>query len=279
MSERDIAHEAARREEWTNRARMYADYALPKNRPFARRLVELLEIRPGERVLDVAAGPGPVAIEAARATGPGGTVLATDISPVWEAFIAEEAAAAGVGNVRFATMPGEALDLDDASFDVVACQFGLMFMKNAGSALAEFRRVLRPGGRLGVAVWSTPDNVGHFKAMRALQASLPPDLTGAGGPNPLSMGAPGLIEGLVAQAGFDEVALHPFTASHIVHDPDLEWNRLTQEGTFAQRLAGLDDAGREQSRNAVLAAFESMKNGGIISVSSEALIVIARAPR
>lgn len=278
MTERDAAHEDARREEWTNRARMYAEYALPKNRPFARRLVELLAIEPGERVLDVAAGPGPVAIEAAKRTGPGGDVLATDLSPVWEAFVAAEAAAAGVGNVRFAAMPGEALVLDDATFDVAACQFGLMFMKDAGDGLLEMKRVLRPGGRLGVAVWSTPEKVGHFKPMRALHESLPEDPSGSGGPNPLSLGAPGLIESLVRGAGFEEVRLHPFTAAHIVDDPELEWSRLTQEGAFASRLATLDEAGRARSRAAVMEAIEAMREGGQIVVSSEALIVTARKP-
>jgi SAM-dependent methyltransferase len=278
MSERDTTHEAARREEWTNRARMYAEYALPKNRPFARKLVELLDIRPGERVIDVAAGPGPVAVEAAKATGPGGSVLATDLSPVWESFVAAEAAAAGVTNVEFATMPGENLALDDASFDVVACQFGLMFMKDTSEALRELRRVLKPGGKLGIAVWSTPEKVGHFKPMRALHASMPEDPSSSSGPNPLSLGAPGQIEGLVADAGFSNVQLIPFTATHVITDPELEWTRLTQEGSFATRLAALDDAGRAQSHAAVMGAIEAMRHGDEIVVSSEALIVLARKP-
>lgn len=276
MSQRDPGHENARREEWTNRARMYADYALPKNRPFARRLVELLTIKPGEQVIDVAAGPGPVAVEAAKRTGSGGDVLATDLSPVWEPFVAEEAKAAGVENVRFAAMPGEALALDDATFDVAACQFGLMFMKDASGGLLELSRVLRPGGRLGIAVWSTPEKVGHFKPMRALHQSLPEDPSGAGGPNPLSLGAPGLIESLVRNAGFEQVVLNPYTATHVITDPEQEWSRLTQEGAFAARLAALDDAGRARSHRAVMDAIEDMRVGGDIVVSSEALMVIAR---
>lgn len=278
MTERDDAHDAARREEWTSRARMYADYALPKNRPFAHRLVELLAIQPGEHVLDVATGPGPVAALAGLAAGPTGSVLATDLSPVWESFVAEEARSVGAANVGFATMPGEALALDDAAFDVVACQFGLMFMSDHAAALAELRRVLRPGGRLGVAVWSTPDRVGHFRAMRALQEALPPAAEGEGGPSPLALGAPGLIERLVADAGFADVTLHRFTATHEVVDPEEEWRRLTGEGAFARRLALLDDAGRATAHDAVRAAIESMRDGDRIVVSSEALIVTARNP-
>jgi SAM-dependent methyltransferase len=277
MVTRDTAHEDSRREEWTARARMYAEYALPKNRPFARRLVELMEIQPGEHVLDVAAGPGPVAVEAAKRTGPAGSVLATDLSPVWESFVAEEAAKAGVANVAFATMPGEALALDDASFDVAACQFGLMFMNDTGGALAELKRILVPHGRVGVAVWSTPDKVGHFKPMRALQESLPED-PAAQGPSPLSMGEPGLIERLVSDAGFASVTLHHFTAEHRIGDPEQEWERLTGEGMFAARLAAATPAQRVQARTAVMDAIESMRQGDEIVVSSEALIVTARKP-
>ncbi|HEX5499500.1 MAG TPA: hypothetical protein VFX03_09745, partial [Thermomicrobiales bacterium] len=73
--------------DWAKRAQAYADYAVAKNRPYARRLVALVAPRAGERVIDVAAGPGVVAVEAARAMG-GGAVLATDLSPAWEPFIA-----------------------------------------------------------------------------------------------------------------------------------------------------------------------------------------------
>jgi ubiquinone/menaquinone biosynthesis C-methylase UbiE len=276
MTERD--QQAARQAEWAARAHTYATYALPKNRPFAARLVELLAIRPGSRVLDVAAGPGPVAVAAAQAAGPSGSVLATDISPVWEKFIAAEAAAAGVATVAFRAMPGEALDLEDGGFDVAACQFGLMFMSDASTALRHMRRVLRPHGRLGVAVWSTPDKVGHFRPMRALQESLPEDPSTAQSPSPLSMGAPGLIEGLVQEACFEHIELHRFTAEHIIEDPEQEWLRLTQEGAFADRLALLDEAHRARSKAAVLDAIESMRRHDQIVVSSEALIVTARKP-
>jgi ubiquinone/menaquinone biosynthesis C-methylase UbiE len=150
--------------DWAKRAQAYADYAVAKNRPYARRLVSLVAPRPGERVLDIASGPGVVAVEAARAIG--GSVLATDLSPAWEPFVAAAAREAGVA-IDFRTMPGERLDLSDAAFDVVTCEFGLMFMPEPLDGLREMHRVLAPGGRLGVSVWSTGDRVAHFIPMRA----------------------------------------------------------------------------------------------------------------
>lgn len=190
--------------DWAKRAQAYADYAVAKNRPYAKRLVSLVAPRAGERVVDIAAGPGVVAVEAARAMG-GGSVLATDLSPAWAPFVAAAARDADV-TVEFRTMPGERLDLPDRSVDVVTCEFGLMFMPEPVDGLREMRRVLKPGGRLGVSVWSTGDRVAHFIAMRALDVIAPPGPGEERGLSPLRLGEPGLIERLVADASFVDVA-------------------------------------------------------------------------
>ena len=108
-------------------------------------------------------------------------------------------------------MPAEALSLPDASFDVVLCQFGLMFIGSPVTALREMRRVLRPGGKVGVAVWSVPERVGIFLLARIVMAALPP-VAGASC-SPLSMGEPGLIEGLVSEVGFRDVSSERQTRS------------------------------------------------------------------
>jgi len=106
--------------------------------------------------------------------GPTGSVLATDLVPEWGTYVDEAAKTAGVTNIAFTPMPAEALILPDAAFDVVLCQFGLMFVASPVTALREMRRVLRPGGRLGVAVWSVPEKVGIFLLARLVMSALPP---------------------------------------------------------------------------------------------------------
>ncbi|HWZ65063.1 MAG TPA: methyltransferase domain-containing protein [Steroidobacteraceae bacterium] len=107
----------------------------------------------GEHVLDVACGTGLVAFAAARAIGPRGAVLGTDISGEMVAAASSRAEALGLANVRFARMDAEALELPDASFEVAVCALGLMYVPSPEQALRELWRVLRPGGRLGLAVW------------------------------------------------------------------------------------------------------------------------------
>jgi SAM-dependent methyltransferase len=265
-----------RRAEWTERVERYARDAAPRTRPFAVALVEHLPPPVGAHVLDVATGTGHVAVEAARRVGPGGSVLATDFLPAWEPFVCATASAAGVGNVLFASMPAEALALPDASFDVAYCQFGLMFVPEPQRALREMRRVLRPGGRIGIAVWSVPEKVGLFLIPRIVAPALPPT-TGEAPPSPMSMGAPGLIEDLVAEAGFRDVVRHALTISHDVADPELVWQQWREN--FAMPVGGglerLPEQVQQQLHDDVIAAFMSFRAGDTVRVPSEAILVTA----
>ncbi len=118
-----------------------------------RALLTHLRPQPGERVLDVACGTGDLACGLAEAVGPAGEVVGVDLSQAMVDAAAARAAEACVANVRFERMDAQSLALPDAAFDVVTCCFGLMYLPDPELALAQMRRVLRPGGRLGLAVW------------------------------------------------------------------------------------------------------------------------------
>ena len=265
-----------RRAEWTERVERFARDAAPRTYPFAVALVALLPPAVGAHVLDVATGTGLIAVEAARRVGTRGSVLATDFLPAWEPYVREAASAAGVNNVTFAAMPAEALDLPDASFDVAYCQFGLMFVPEPIRALREMRRVLRPGGRIGIAVWSVPEKVGLFLIPRIVAPALPPT-TGEASPSPMSMGAPGLIEEMVAEAGFCDVVRHSVTICQDIADPEIEWQQWREN--FAMPDGGglerLPTHVQQQLHDDVIAAFVSFQDGDTIRVPSEAILVTA----
>jgi SAM-dependent methyltransferase len=265
-----------RRAEWSERMERYAQRSAPKLRSFAAATVALLPPPIRGRVLDVATGTGLVAVEAAKRVGSDGVVLATDFLPAWEPYVRSTASEAGVTNVTFAAMPAEALDLADASFDVVYCQFGLMFMPEPVRALREMRRVLRPGGRIGVAVWSVPEKVGLFLVTRIVGPALPP-AAGEAPPSPMSMGAPGLLEGLVAEAGLCEMVTDRVTLFHEIADPETEWQAWREDFTTPDGggLASLPESEQQRLHDEVIAALERFRDGEVVRVPSEAVIVTA----
>ncbi len=268
-----------RQADWAQRVEYYAREAVDKTRPFAEALVALIDPPAGARVLDVATGPGVAAIEAAKWIGPTGSVIAADFIPHWEPHVRRAMRETGVTNVDFRTMPADALDLPDASMDIVLCQFGLMFVPDPSRALVEMRRVLRPGGTLGVGVWSIAEKVGLFLMSRILGAMLPPP-PGDPPPSPLSMGEPGLIEELVFGAGFEKVAVERVTRSFTLADAETAWREWSEQpdSPAAAGLASLSESERDRVRREVIAALETYRRGDEIAVESEAILVTAVKP-
>lgn len=117
--------------------------------PATEHMLDRAGVASGCRVLDVAAGAGDQTLQTAARVGPGGTVLATDISPAILTFAAAEARRNGHANVDTRVMDGEHLELPDASFDVVISRVGLIYFPDQQRALGEMRRVLVPGGTRG----------------------------------------------------------------------------------------------------------------------------------
>ncbi len=265
------------RQMWAARVATFAREGAPNTRHYAAALVDLVAPGAGAHVLDIATGTGVVAVAAAQRVGPTGNVIATDFVEEWAPYVAESAAEAGVENVAFEVMSAEALALPDAAFDAVLCQFGLMFVPDKLLALREMHRVLKPGGTLGLAVWSVAERVGIFTVAGMIGAALPPT-PGPPPPSPLSLGEPGLIERLVTEAGFRDVAAQPFTHSHDVPGAEAEWDRWTGDLTnpVAARLVELSADERNALRERVLAALETHRVGDVIRISSEAIFVTAR---
>ena len=116
-------------------------------------LLALAAPLPGEQVLDVACGTGIVSLGMAAAVGPTGRVLGVDLSERMVLSATARAQEAGVVHAQFERMNAEALSLPEASFDLVTCGLGLMYLPDADAALREMQRVLRPGGRVMLAVW------------------------------------------------------------------------------------------------------------------------------
>jgi SAM-dependent methyltransferase len=273
------------RRTWAGRARGYAERVAPSTALSARRLVGIVQPEPGGRVLDVATGPGVVALAAAELVGPTGHVLATDLVPEWAAVVAERAAAAGLANVTFRAMGAEALELPDGAFDVALCQFGLMLVPDPVQALREMHRVLRTGGRAGVVVWSTLDRVPCFAVVqRHLAPYLPPPDPGSPAaqlPSPTSLGEPGLIERHVAAAGFGGVRVERHVVDFAVASSEDVWRERVEEGPPGVREAvgRLGAEARRRLHDETVADLERYRRGDRIVLPGEAVYVTAAKER
>ena len=131
----------------------HAEYVDARGAAVTEQMLAASRPQPGERVLELACGPGGVGIAAARLVAPGGEVVLSDVVAEMTAIAAARATAAGAGNVQARVLDIERIDEPDASYDVVLCREGLMFAPDPARAASEIRRVLRPGGRVAVAVW------------------------------------------------------------------------------------------------------------------------------
>ncbi|MEQ9261217.1 MAG: class I SAM-dependent methyltransferase [Roseovarius sp.] len=163
-------------------------------------MLEMARLAPGQRVIETAAGTGLASFPAARAVGPAGHVLATDISGEMVDLGAARAAELGLSQVRFARQNAEALDAGDGSFDRAICALGLMYCPDPGKALSEMARVLRPGGRAAVAVWGERRHCGWASIFPITDARVHSEVC----PMFFGLGAPGALERSMRQAGFSE---------------------------------------------------------------------------
>lgn len=182
--------------------------------PATDRMLDLAGVQSGVRVLDVAAGAGEQTVRAARRVGPSGHVLATDLSPAILDYAATEARKAGLSNVDIRELDGELLDqLPAGSVDAVISRVGLIYFPNRQRALRGMRHVLKPGGRAGFIVYATADRNAFFSIPVSIirrRAHLPPPLPEQ--PGPFSLGADGVLEEALRQAGFRDVIVESMDA-------------------------------------------------------------------
>jgi SAM-dependent methyltransferase len=250
-------------------------------RNVSERLVELLDPRPGETILELAAGSGDTGFLAAARLGPGGRLLSTDVAHDMVESARRRAAELELDNAEFAVADAQSLDLPDASVDGVLCRWGFMLMPDPGAALAETRRVLRPGGRAALAVWAEPErNPWGTAAGRALVGLGLMDKPDPGAPGPFALGVEERLLDLVQEAGLnversEEIPVHWRTASFEAWwDVQRDLSRLL--ATALAQLSADDVARVREATRANLAAHEA--GDGRMEIPGVCRLVLARRP-
>lgn len=222
-------------------------------------MIDAVSLSNGERVLELAAGPGSVGLVAAEIVGPDGSVVITDVEPQMVAIAAERAHRRGLANVTTRVADLEDIDLPTASFDVVLCRDGLMLVPDPAAAVREVRRMLRPGGRAAFAVWAERSrNPWLGVLLDAVAAELGVSVPPPGMPGPFSLSAPHELESLLRAAAFTDVTARDVETPLQLASADEWWSmvpalagplaslleNLPAETTAAIRVAAVADLER-----------------------------------
>jgi ubiquinone/menaquinone biosynthesis C-methylase UbiE len=230
------------------------------------RMIDRLDPATGESMLELAAGTGGTGFRIAERLGDDGRLLITDFAEGMVEAARRLGDERGVTNVDYRVLDAERMDLDDDSFDGVACRFGYMLMADPALALAETRRVLRDGGRLVFAVWAPPDrNLWAAIAgmtMVEMGHMPPPDPTA---PSMFAMANPERIVDLVTGAGFAAPEIGQVEVDWGYATPDMHWEKTMKlAGPLATAVAGLDPPEREEVRRTVAdRVAEQLRSGGL----------------
>ena len=224
------------REAWDDIAAGYDEFITATNMPLAEMALQRAGVRPGMRLLDIAAGSGAVAIPAARL---GARVLATDISPAMVEQLQAPARDEGLSELQARVMDGHALDVADDTFDIAASQFGIMLFPDLALGLRELVRVTKPGGRGLIVAFGAPTKAEFLVFfLGAIQAAVP----GFSGlpmdppPLPFQVADPEKLRHEMAEAGLKDIRIETVDYEHEFRSGTHMWDAVTSSNPIGAAL-------------------------------------------
>ena len=243
--------------------------------PWAVDLVKLAAPEPGERVLEVACGTGIVARLAAQYVGPTGRVVGLDLNSGM--LTVARSASVGIENIEWREGNAMAMPLSDKTFDLVFCQQGLQFIPDRLASLKEMQRVLVPGGRLAVSVWSSIDNSPGFSLFAAaLGDHIGPEAASLMR-LPFSLASERELRSLVELAGFRNAKIYPASKKLTFPSPDEFVKRYVAASPLASTVARADGRSQQALLETMGEALQSHVKSNGLTFPIETHFVLAHA--
>ncbi len=259
-------------ENWDAASRGYAKRVAPVlMQAYADEFVKRLDVDARTEALEVGAGSGALTETLSRRVK---SLLATDFAPKMVEILRERMQAVGATNVTCEVMDGQALALEDASFDRAACSFALMLFPDRAKGFSELRRVLRPGGRAVVSGWAGPDKFEVFgiflEAMRAAFPDMPPPPV----PPPVfGLSDPADFRAQMEAGGFNDVEVEFVSRDLQVANFDDMWAMLTVGAPPVQVLFDrIGPAGRDRLRDVLGGIVKQRFGSGSIQLTNAATV-------
>ena len=248
--------------------------------PVSVTMVDSLGLQPGQRVLELACGPGDTGFMAAELVRPGGTLISSDGAEHMLEVARARAAQLGIDNVEFRQLELEWIDLETASVDAVLVRWGIMLTVDPAAAAREIRRVLRPGGHAALAVWDSRERNPWAQipsaALLELGHAEPPD---PDAPGPFALAADGRLAELLDDAGFTDVEVVPVTLErHYASAQDIVAESLNCSPSFGTTYRKLtDEQQAEVAAHMVAAADAYATPDGSVMLPGVSLVARATA--
>ena len=258
----------------------HADYVDARGALVTEEMLELAAPQPGERVLELACGPGGLGIAAAERVAPDGEVVLSDVAAEMTAIAARRVDASGLDNVTTLVLDLERIDQPDGSYDLVLCREGLMFAPDPGRAVREIVRVLRPGGRVAIAVWGPRErNPWLGLVLDSVTAQLGRPVPPPGVPGPFSLADADELAGLLDAAGLAEVAVRDLPVPMRVGSFDEWWARTSAlAGPLATILSSLPEPAARALRARAHEAVRPYETSAGLQFPGVTLLATARRP-
>lgn len=257
---------------WDRAVAYYEEFWRRQLAPAHERLLALAELRPGERVLDVACGTGLVTFPAAEAVGAGGAAVGTDISEKMVAAARELAARKGLSHVTFEHMDAEGLRLPDHSFDAALCALGLMYVPDPREALRQMLRVLRPGGRAVSAVWGARSRCGWAEIFPIVDARVESEVC----PMFFRLGTGDALAMTYEAAGFRDIVAERLNTTLHYDSPEDTCGAAFAGGPVALAYSRFSEKTRDEAHAEYLASIEPFRNGNGYDIPGEFVAVRGR---
>lgn len=253
---------------WDKAAAYYENFWQQQLKPAQEKLLELANLQPGNKVIDIACGTGLVSFPAADKVGPDGLVLATDISDAMVRIGNDTAAAKSYRNVRFERMDAEALQAPDNNFDASLCALGLMYVPDPIKALTEMLRVTRTGGHAVAAVWGRRDHCGWAEIFEIVDRRVNSEVC----PLFFQLGNEGMLKRHFEMAGFSEVTEIRINTSLLYATPEDAYGAAFAGGPVALAYNKFSETVKNEVHQEYLDSINQFKSGQGYAVPGEFVI-------